>query len=261
MTRDFFAEKLLEHVERRCRYQHFGCEERHKNSDTLVEHENNCDFKPEQPVTKRRRKHATNEVDNNPEEDADETDEDEEEDDDEDEIEVEDVFISNFAFILVLIRAYILEFVDCDYIPKQPDNLNFEYLLVFLLCAWLYHSWHENGFNLMLDETSPFIAAWFMALVILSMMLKVSYRPWSGDTQLAAYKFLVSNMKPCVTLCTGMFSCSVHCYVHNMWREDNMFILSCVMMLSLVLSTMEIFWSMQVRTSTLSTLGCESFQC
>ena len=56
LTRDFFAEKLLEHLERRCRYQHFGCEMSHKDSGQLGEHEAECEHKPEQPVTLRRKK-------------------------------------------------------------------------------------------------------------------------------------------------------------------------------------------------------------
>lgn len=247
LTRDFFAEKLLEHLERKCRYQHFGCDQSSKDSSRLVEHESLCDFKPELPVVRKRRKQSNSEEENENDEAEDESDDDEVEEEEEEEIEIEDVFISNFAFILVLLRAYILEFVDHEYASKQPDSLSFEYLLVFLLCAWLYHSWHENGFNLMLDETSPFIAAWFMAITILVMVLKVTYCPWSGESQLAAFKFLVSNMKPCVTLCTGIFSCSVHCYVHNMWREDNVFILSCVLMLSVILSLMEMVWAIQAQ--------------
>ena len=99
----------------------------------------------------------------------------------------------------------------------------------------------------MLDETSPFIAAWFMAMILMTMMMKVTYSPWTSEIHLASYRHLVSNMKPCITLCTGIFSCSVHCYVHNMWREDNVFVLGCVIMLSLGLSIVEIFWSMQVN--------------
>ena len=142
LTRDFFAEKLLEHLERRCRYQHFGCDSRFKDSEELVSHEASCPFKPPDIVQKKKRKQSddNHEGDDGDEEDESE-DDDEEEEDEDDEIEIEDVFISNFAFILVLIRAYILEFVDYDSDPKHPDSLNFEYLLVFLLCAWLYNSW------------------------------------------------------------------------------------------------------------------------
>ena len=50
LTRDFFAEKLLEHLERRCRYQHFGCEMSHKDSGQLGEHEAECEHKPEQDL-------------------------------------------------------------------------------------------------------------------------------------------------------------------------------------------------------------------
>ena len=124
-------------------------------------------------IVRKRRKQSNSEGENDNDEAEDDNDEDDVEEEEEDEIEIEDVFISNFAFILVLLRAYFLEFVDHEYASKQPDSLSFEYLLMFLLCAWLYHSWHENGFNLMLDETSPFIAAWFMAIIILVMVLKV----------------------------------------------------------------------------------------
>ena len=104
-------------------------------------------------VRRRKRKDSTsnqeennengNEVeegDNEPlEEDLLEEDDDEEEDEEEDVIEVEDVFVSNFAFIVVLLRAYMLEFAKYD--PADSDNFFFEYFLLFLLCVWLYHVW------------------------------------------------------------------------------------------------------------------------
>ena len=244
LTRDFFAEKLLEHLDRRCRYQHFGCDASYKDSRELVEHEAGCDHKPAQPVAKRKKHREGEGVDNR--EDDEESDEDEDEEEEE-EIEIEDVFLSNFAFILVLLRAYVLEFVDYAADRVTPDNLNFEYLLVFLLCAWLYHSWQENGFHLMLDETSPFMAAWFMSLVLMVMMLKVSFSPWTSPDMMAAYLVLVSQLKPALTLLTGVFSCSVHCFVHDLWREENVFVLSCVLAVSLALSSIEIIWSLQVR--------------
>ena len=244
LTRDFFAEKLLEHLDRRCRYQHFGCDTSYKDSRELVEHEADCEHKPAQPVAKRKKIREDVGDDNQEEEESDE----DEEEDEEEEIEIEDVFLSNFAFILVLLRAYVLEFVHYDADRVIPDNLNFEYLLVFLLCAWLYHSWQENGFHLMLDETSPFMAAWFMSLVLLVMMLKVSFSPWTSPDLMAAYLVLVAQLKPALTLLTGVFSCSVHCFVHDLWREENVFVLSCVLAISLALSSIEIFWSLQVRT-------------
>ena len=76
------------------------------------------------------------------EEDLLEEDDDEEEDEEEDVIEVEDVFVSNFAFIVVLLRAYMLEFAKYD--PADSDNFFFEYFLLFLLCVWLYHVWQVN---------------------------------------------------------------------------------------------------------------------
>ena len=248
LTRDFFAEKLLEHLDRRCRYQHFGCDASYKDSRELVEHEAVCEYKPAQPVAKRKKEKRENEDGDQDNQDEEESDEDEEEDEEE-EIEIEDVFLSNFAFILVLLRAYVLEFVDYDADRVIPDNLNFEYLLVFLLCAWLYHSWQENGFHLMLDETSPFMAAWFMSLILMMMMLKVSFSPWTSPDLMAAYLVLVSQLKPALTLLTGVFSCSVHCFVHDLWREENVFVLSCVLAISLALSSIEIFWSLQVRNT------------
>ena len=77
-----------------------------------------------------------------PLEDLLEEDDEEEEDEEEDVIEVEDVFVSNFAFIVVLLRAYMLEFAKYD--PADSDNFFFEYFLLFLLCVWLYHVWQVN---------------------------------------------------------------------------------------------------------------------
>ena len=76
------------------------------------------------------------------EEDLLEEEDEEEEDEEVDVIEVEDVFVSNFAFIVVLLRAYMLEFAKYD--PADSDNFFFEYFLLFLLCVWLYHVWQVN---------------------------------------------------------------------------------------------------------------------
>ena len=86
--------------------------------------------------------------------------------------------MSNFAFILVLLRAYILEYVDVP--GKSSENsFSFELLLLVLIFAWLYHAWQENGF-LMLDETSPFIASWFILVVVLLMVVRSYYNPDLG---------------------------------------------------------------------------------
>lgn len=259
LTRDFFAEKLLEHLDRRCRYQHFGCDASYKDSRELVEHEAMCDHKPAQPPAKRNKKREEAVGGDVGADDLEEESDEDEDDDEEEEIEIEDVFLSNFAFILVLLRAYVLEFVDYDEDRVIPDNLNFEYLLVFLLCAWLYHSWQENGFHLMLDETSPFMAAWFMSLVLMVMMLKAYFSPWTSPDRMAAYLVLVAQLKPALTLLTGVFSCSVHCFVHDLWREENVFVLSCVLAVSLALSSIEIFWSLQVRSNIPLALGIFSY--
>ena len=86
------------------------------------------------------------------EEDLLEEEDDEEEDDEEEEdvIEVEDVFVSNFAFIVVLLRAYMLEFAKYD--PSDSDNFFFEYFLLFLLCVWLYHVWQVNQMTMILER-------------------------------------------------------------------------------------------------------------
>ena len=252
LTRDFFAEKLLEHLDRRCRYQHFGCDASYKDSRELVEHETACEHKPAQPAAKRKKTREEAVNDAGPDDQEEEESDEDEDDDEEEEIEIEDVFLSNFAFILVLLRAYVLEFVEYDEDRVIPDSLNFEYLLVFLLCAWLYHSWQENGFHLMLDETSPFMAAWFMSLVLMMMMLKAYFVPWTSPDRMTAYLVLVAQLKPALTLLTGVFSCSVHCFVHQLWREENVFVLSCVLAISLALSSIEIFWSLQVRSHLLN---------
>ena len=109
--------------------------------------------------------------------DEEEDGEEEEEEDDDDE-EIDDIFMSNFAFILVLLRAYIMEYVD---VPGKSTeaSFSFELLLLVLIVAWLYHAWQENGF-LMLDETSPFIAGWFILVVVALMVVRSYYNPDLG---------------------------------------------------------------------------------
>jgi len=46
-TRNFFAEKVLESIKRRCRYELFGCDFAFHESSVLVAHEKVCDLRPE----------------------------------------------------------------------------------------------------------------------------------------------------------------------------------------------------------------------
>ena len=153
--------------------------------------------------------------------------------------------MSNFAFILVLLRAYILEYVDVP--GKSSENsFSFELLLLVLIFAWLYHAWQENGF-LMLDETSPFIASWFILVVVLLMVVRSYYNPELGELQLAEFQAVMSGVKPSITVVTGLVCCAVHFYVHNMLGEDNLFILSAVLVITLFLAGLELFGQVQVR--------------
>lgn len=114
-------------------------------------------------MRRRKRKDSSSNQEENNENEPDEVDneqealeedlleEEEEEDEEEDVIEVEDVFVSNFAFIVVLLRAYMLEFAKYD--PSDSDNFFFEYFLLFLLCVWLYHVWQVNEKKL--NKTGP----------------------------------------------------------------------------------------------------------
>ena len=229
-------------------------------SADLRGHEADCLFRPPQPVKRRTRKRsgeqeagedAGNNTDEEEEEEDGEGDNDDE--DEEEEIEIEDVFISNFAFILVLLRAYIMEYVDVEGRKgglglTETSSFSFEFLLLLLISAWLYHAWQENGF-LMLDETSPFIASWFILVVLVLMVLRSYYNPAQSQSQLEEFRLVMAILKPALTVMTGLFSCCVHGYVHNMVREENMFVLSCVTGLSLALSGLETFWQLQVSLS------------
>jgi len=263
LTRDFFAEKLLELLERKCRFEVDGCDFISKVSVDLVEHERNCPWKQSLPVRRRRRKESSSNQDDTDNggdgDEMEEGDNDEDEaleedlldDDDEDEddvIEVEDVFVSNFAFIVVLLRAYMLEFAKYD--PSDSDNFFFEYFLLFLLCVWLYHVWQENGFHILLDETSPYIAGWFAATVLGLMLLKSMYLGPVGEggaeQSEAVYRGVMGTVKPAVTLATGLFCCAIHAYVYDL-REESWFVLGCVMVISVILSGLEAVWDLQAQ--------------
>merc|ERR1712062_388355 len=89
-----------------------------------------------------------------------------------------------------------------------------------------------------------------MTMLMLTMMIKVKYSPWSGETHLATYSVIISYVKPMVTLLTGLFSCCVHVFVHQLWRdaeerEDNKFSLAGVLLFSVTLSMVEVTWSLQ----------------
>jgi len=228
----------------------------------LRRHEAACELKPPHPVRRKVRKSSgqqegEEDVDNNIDGEEDEE-EDDDDDDEEEEIEIEDIFISNFAFILVLLRAYILEYVEVEgRTASSETSFSFEFLLLLLISAWLYHAWQENGF-LMLDETSPFIACWFILVVVGLMLCRTLYShnvsqsttDTDTDTQIDDFKEMMRSVKPALTLLTGLFSCCVHGYVHNI-REENFFIMACVIGLSVALSGMEIFWQMQSQMDQL----------
>ena len=79
------------------------------------------------------------------------------------------------------------------------------------------------------------------------MVVRSYYNPAQSEQQLTDFRQVMTSLKPAVTVMTGLFSCCVHGYVHNMVREENFFILSCVTCLSLGLSGMEMFWELQVK--------------
>ena len=91
-------------------------------------------------------------------------------------------------------------------------------------------------------------------MLMLTIMIKVKYSPWSGETQMQTYLVIISWVKPLVTLLTGLFSCCVHVFVHQLWRdaderEDNKFTLAGVLLFSVTLSTAEVLWSLQVNNN------------
>jgi len=263
ITRDFFAEKVLDKLERKCRFELFDCEFSTSSSDALVEHETQCEQKPPVPVKRKRAAAAIAAQENNEdneEEDEDEEDDDEEDEGGEDEEDVlEDIFVSNFAFVVVLLRAYMLEFGDVT----KHNNMYLEYFLLFLLLVWVYYVWQENGFAMLLDETSPFIAAYFVLVVLCLVSLKALYSDEVSVSELVVeeppggaetvdltsqtlsynYNYYIGCLKPAVTLLTGLFCCIVHVYVYDI-REDSWFALGCVLTLSFLLSSVELLWSL-----------------
>jgi len=262
LTRNFFAESVLDLLERKCRYELFGCSFFTKASDELLSHEENCDKKPCVPLRRKvsrsvedgHNENNNNEIANIDEEDEEEeVDEEEEEEDDENVIEVEDIFVSNFAFVVVLLRAYILEFASPGRVAgSQGNGYFFEYFLLFLLCVWLYHVWAENGFHILMDETSPYIAGWFAVIVLTLMVLKSCYGSLpviEGEGEEAVISDLrlqgvINIVKPLLTFSTGLFCCFIHAWVYDL-REESKFVLGCVMSVSLVLSMVEVFWNVQ----------------
>lgn len=265
ITRDFFAEKVLDHLERCCRYELFDCEFKSRSSDALVLHETVCDHKPPVPVKRKRNAQTNTDQDNLNndilDEDEEEENEVEEEEEDEDDVMLEDIFVSNFAFILVLLRAYILEFGDA----LKHNHMYLEYFLLFLLCVWIYYVWQENGFALLMDETSPFIAMYFVIVVLCVVVGKTLYGDSEvdpgggvvvdpgggvvdpgGGTVTGSGQELIEflwYLKPAVTLMTGVFCSVVHVYVYDL-RQESWFVLGCVLTVSLLLAGAEVIWDL-----------------
>ena len=107
-------------------------------------------------------------------------------------------------------------------------------------------SFQENGFHIMLDETSPYIAGWFAATVVGLMVLKViiashvsphvsrhcdiipnqhtylGQQPTDAEEGVSledaevVYQGVMGLVKPCITLATGIFCCAIHAYVYDL---------------------------------------------
>ena len=75
-----------------------------------------------------------------------------------------------------------------------------------------------------------FIAAWPMSLVLMVMILKMTYSPWTSPDLMAEYLVLVSRLKPALTLLTIVFFCCIDYFVPNRrWeRVRNMFWSGCL---------------------------------
>jgi len=65
-TRSIFAEKILETVEKRCRYELDGCDFKSRNSDHLLEHEGDCTCRPSDPVQVEEDRNFAQEEERNP---------------------------------------------------------------------------------------------------------------------------------------------------------------------------------------------------
>ena len=69
----------------------------------------------------------------------------------------------------------------------------------------------ENGFHIMLDETSPYIAGWFAATVLTLMLLKYIYLGQGlgeqGEAEVSSIILLISfinvtmMIRPCTSTC------------------------------------------------------------
>jgi len=132
-TRNYFAEKILDKLERKCRYEVFDCDFSICDSKQLVDHEKTCQKKPD--INQNIDKHGKEESDGeNVEENNIEN-------------EINDPMFLNlvyfydirpmfqfYAYTIVFLRMFVYEFSDL----KRHPGVLFELSFLVCLCIWVF---------------------------------------------------------------------------------------------------------------------------
>jgi len=237
-TRNFFVEKILNKLERNCRYELFNCDFSACDSEQLVEHEKVCNKKPEVKQNK-----------------------DEQEEDSEGE-NIEEIDVGNefndpmflnlvyfydirpmfqyYAYTVVFLRMFLCEFSDLNRHPGVLFELSF---LVFL-CAWLFvrrmksvaffmEVYQPDEFEtqfqilrkhlrtiLFQDANEIFFSLVLWAVFVISCLIYLKVQlVFSGNSELEEVRLdaLLFFMKPALTFLTALVCVSWH--LHCKWGK------------------------------------------
>ena len=141
-SRNFFAEKFLSTIERKCRYETFDCTFASLDGDELIKHEQNCDKVPEGY----RHMYVVDEAKINGEEDNN----DQQRNDNNAPMFInrskyhDDININHcFALSIVFIRAFLYEFADLDKHPNIWKEVCLIGILLFYLILRNFKFFHK----------------------------------------------------------------------------------------------------------------------
>jgi len=237
-TRNFFAEKILDSLRRKCRYELFGCDYSVCDSRELVDHELMCIKKPDVMIDEKKG--------------------DQSEDSDGENIEVEEDFINNienepiflnliyfydirplfhfYAFTTVFLRMFLAEFGD---ISRHPQ-FKFEVFFLVLILVWLLARLSkgvrffmeiyqpdefETQFEVLrshlrgllyqdANEVYVGLVVWSMMVILGLVCLKlwVSFSDQDHEVSLSRFQAVMFFVKPMVTFLTSLVCVALHIF-------------------------------------------------
>jgi len=231
-TRNFFAEKILDSLERKCRYELFGCDYSICDSKELVDHEKTCVKKPE--LNKNDRKTDDSDGEN--------VEENVIENENNDPMFLNLVYFYDirpmfqfYAYTIVFLRMFVFEFADLN---RHP-GVWFELAFLTCLCIWLlarrtklvqfflevyqpdefetqFQALRKHLRNILFQDAkevyiSLVMWAGFVICCLVHLKLNVIYSN-NNEIEAARFEAILFFMKPALTFSTSLVCIVLHLY-------------------------------------------------